>query len=213
MNLPRGPIAVVVALVVGILMGLLVGVLTQGEPDTRRNEAVSHPSGEEDTADEHLRRSGEGAALAARKYVLISASDVIRDRESFVAAMERAAAPSWAEEARKQAIDGHTFLTDRYGTDVDITAAVMRYKVLNHSPEAATVKLWVVSVASGSEQERVDEAWGTAVVQLSWIAGGWRVSDVSNSNGPAPVDLPGGEAADTAGLLMRELNEVPIATP
>lgn len=216
MEASRRPIALVVALAVGILIGLLIGAFGQGEPDREKEQEVARQPAQTDGAGGDSGqgvRSPDGAAVAAREHVLLSATDVIRDREAFIAAMQSAAAPTWADEARKQAVEGHAFLTDRYGADVDVTAAVMRYKVLEYSPDAASVKLWLVSVASGSEQERVDEAWGTALVQLSWIDGRWRVADVSNSNGPSPVDLPTGETVETAESLMRELHEVPVATP
>lgn len=195
--------SLVVALLVGIVLGFLLDKPDDGNRAAEPSESATGPGGE----DPEEARTEEGAVEAARAFALVSTTDVIRDEAEFIAAMESLSAPEWEADARRQAIEGHGFLVDRYGDDVDVSGAVIRYKVLDFSDTQAQVKLWLVSIASGSSRPSVDEVWGTAVVDLEWIDDAWLVSDAENSTGPAPVDLPTSTPRESAKALMEELSE------
>lgn len=203
---------VVGALVVGLLVGVLLGfVLDKGTaalPETPNHSVAGPgPMAEENGVPVGYAQTEEGALAAARGFALLSTSDVIRDRDAYVRAMETIAAPDWLDEAKQQAVNGYEFLVDRYGDDVDVSGAVLRYDILDFSPTKAEVKLWVVSVAAGSLRATVDEVWGTATVELVWADGDWRVNGAENTTGPAPVDLPTTSSKESAASLMEELDE------
>lgn len=200
------------ALFVGVMIGVLLGfVLDNGgerSPQAPVPSAVGPgPTTEVNGVPVGYARTEEGAVAAARGFALITASDVIGDQDAFVKAMETISAPGWLEDARNQAVNGYEFLVGRYGDDVDVSAAVLRYDVVDFSPTQAEVKLWIVSVVAGSQRPTVDEVWGTAIVELTWVDSDWRVSGAENTTGPAPVDLPTASSEESATSLMEELDE------
>ena len=199
--------------IVGILIGTLLGFVLDdgnGEPPAQErtpSAAGPGPSTEANGVPVGYARTEEGALAAARGFALLSASDVIRDKAAYVRAMQTIAAPDWSDHAKDLALNGYEFLIDRYGPDVDVSAAVLRYDIVDFSPTQAEIELWVVSVAAGSLRPTVDEVWGTALVELAWVDGDWRVSGAENTTGPAPVDLPTTSSEESAATLMEELDE------
>ena len=110
-------------------------------------------------------------------------------------------------------MSGYEFLADRYGDDVDVSASVLRYELIDFSSTRARVKLWIVSLATGFKRPIVDEVWGTSVVDLAWVDDDWRVSNAENATGPAPVDLPTGPSNESAKSLMEKLDEFVDVAP
>lgn len=203
---------VVLALIVGVFVGFLLDDeegAPSATPAPEPTEATEPgPTGELNGVPVGYSQTEDGALAAAQAFALVSTTDVIRDQNAYVEAMKTLAAPEWEAEARQQAINGYEFLTERYGSDVDVSGAVIRYKILNYAETEARIKLWLVSIASGSNRPNVDEIWGTAVVDLTWLEGDWRVSRAENFTGPAPVDLPASSPRDSAKALMEELSEL-----
>jgi hypothetical protein len=203
----------VAGFIVGALIGILLGfVLDDGNGESSPQDpgasvAGPGPSTEANGVPLGYAHTEEGALAAARGFALLTASDVIRDKDAYVKAMRTIAAPDWLEDAEDQAVNGYEFLVDRYGEDVDVSAAVLRYDIVDFSPTQAEIKFWVVSVAAGSLRSTVDEVWGTAIVELAWVDGDWRVSGAENTTGPAPVDLPTSSSRESAASLMEELDE------
>jgi hypothetical protein len=134
-------------------------------------------------------RTEEGAVLAATNYSLVSTSDLVRDRQALIRAVETLATPSWRGEARRQAENGHEFAVRHYGADVRFTTNVLRYDVPSFSEDGARVRLWAVTVASGSDRPQVDAIWGTSILDLEWIDGDWRVSGGDSQEGPVPTGI------------------------
>ena len=200
--------AVVGALVIGAIAGFAL------DPEAAEVPPVSPtapsgpgPTDQTDGAPVGYARTEDGAVAAATNFGLISTNDAVWSRRAFQDAMESLAAPSWKSEAREQAADGYDFITNRYGPDADVSGAALRYKVVAFSPTRAAVKLWIVTVISGSQRRTVDEVWGTATVRLAWVDGDWRVEGTENETGPAPVDLPTTVPPESARSAMEELKE------
>jgi hypothetical protein len=149
-------------------------------------------------------RTEEGAVAAAANFALLAADDSLTDESAFVRAMETAAAPSWREEARNQARNGFDFLVNRYGSDGNLAGAVLRYDVSEFSTEQAVIRLWTLSVVSGSKRPTVDQVWSISTVSLEWIEDDWHVVGADTAPGPTPVGVPN----ETSPLSARDVMEV-----
>ncbi len=152
-------------------------------------------------------RTEEGAVAAATNFSLLTADDDLLDVDALTSAMETLAAPDWKAEARAQAANGTQFIIDRYGDDADLTGSVLRYDIVDYNSDRAVIKLWTVTVVSGSKRPNVEEAWGTATVNLVWTDGDWRVEGNESAPGPAPIDLPAGDPEQSASSLMEVFRE------
>lgn len=194
--------------VLGFLLGSFDAQDETHQPPTDSAKVESDASAKEGVgASASASQSEEGAVSAARSFALLTSTPLLSSRDEFIAAMRNAASAQWEDAAERQAINGHEFLVERYGSDVDVSAAPIRFDLLSYSPSEATVRFWIVSVVTGSKRETVDEAWGTATVELIWIDGEWRVSGTENSNGPTPLDLPSTSNGETARSHMEEFSE------
>ena len=200
------------ALVVGLLIGVLLGfVLDQGAKEGPKAQSPSvvgaGPTTDEDGIPLGYARTEEGAIAAAANFNLLSGRDDLLDREALTNAMQTFAAPSWKVEAADQAENGYEYIVETYGEDAEVSTAVLRYDVSDFSPERAVVKLWTVTVLSGSARPNVDEVWGIVTINLEWVDADWRVGGIESSPGPAPVDLPSSEPAQPARALMEDFDE------
>ncbi|MBA2312964.1 MAG: hypothetical protein H0V97_09230 [Actinobacteria bacterium] len=201
------------ALVIGVAIGILFGfILDDGGNDTSP-QAVARPDGGVGPTDETngvpvgYARTEEGAIAAATNFSLLSGRNGLLDLEALTTAMRTLAAPSWEEEAANQARDGYEYIVDAYGEDADISASALRYNLMDFDPDSAVVRLWTVSVASGSQRPSVEEVWAIVTVDLVWVDGDWRVQGTESAVGPAPVDLPSRPPQETASTLMEEFDE------
>ena len=203
---------IVIVGIVGVLIGVLLGfVLDKGNavpPKTPNHFVVGPgPTAEENGVPVGYAHTEEGAVAAATNFSLLTAGEDLLDVTALTTAMETLAAPEWKDEARAQATNGNEFIVDRYGDDADLTGAVLRYDIVDYSPDHAVVKLWTVSVVSGSKRPNVEEVWGTLTVSLVWTNGDWRVEGNESAPGPAPIDLPAGQPEQSASSLMEEFHE------
>jgi hypothetical protein len=147
----------------------------------------------------------EGAVAAAANFSLIAGRDEFLNQRRLERAMQTLAAPSWRAAASKEAQNGFTYIVDTYGDDADLSSSIMAYEVADFDPGHVSVKLWVVSVASGSKRRNVEEVWATQTIRLTWFDD-WKVSDLETQVGPSPIDLPSSESRD-ASLPMRDFQE------
>lgn len=203
---------VVGALVIGVLIGIVLGFIfdkgAQESPQAQPPTATGPgPTSEENGVPVGYAQSEEGAVAAATNFSLLTAGDELLDVDALTSAMETLAAPDWKADARAQAANGNEFIVDRYGDDADLTGSVLRYEVVDYSSSRAVVKLWTVSVVSGSKRPNVEEVWGTVTVNLVWTNGDWRVEGNESTPGPAPIDLPAGEPEQSASSVMEDFHE------
>lgn len=202
---------VVGALIIGLGVGVLVGFLLSKEPDASvqspPQSAGPGPSTEVGGIPTGYAQTEEGAVAAAANFNLLSGRDDLLSREALTSAMQTFAAPSWKTDAAKQAENGYEYVVETYGDDADVSTAVLRYDVSEYSANQAVVKLWTVTLLSGSARPNVDEVWGIVTINLEWVDGDWRVSGIESSPGPAPVDLPSDQPDQPASALMEEFDE------
>ena len=204
-------VVLLVGIVLGILGGFLLDVGDDAEDDTSSPSSPQvrgpGPYDELNGVPVGYARTEEGVVAAAANFTLLTAKDSLLDPDALVLAMETLAAPSWKADAQMQARNGYKFITDRYGNDADVSGAVLGYDVADFSNDHASVKLWAVSVASGSKRPNVEEVWSILSVDLEWVDGDWRVTGNESEPGPAPVDLPGGAPQQSAHNVMEEFDE------
>jgi hypothetical protein len=203
---------VVGVLVVGVMIGVLLGfVLDSGSevsPQAPTPSAVGPgPTTEVNGVPVGYARTEEGAVAAAANFNLLSGRDDLLDRDALTSAMQTLAAPSWKGEAAKQAKNGYDYVAETYGDDADVSTAVLRYDLADFTSDHAVVKLWTVTVLSGSARPNVDQVWGIVTIDLEWVNGDWRVEGIESSPGPAPVDLPSGQPEQPARALMEDFDE------
>jgi hypothetical protein len=200
-------VAVVIAAAIGLTAGLLLAPDALGTPEGEGKEVQSPktagPRSVENGVPVGYARTEEGAVLAATNFSLVSTSELVRDRQALIRAVETFAAPSWREEARRQAENAHEFAVNRYGDDVEATTSVVRYETRSFSEEAASVRLWAVTVAGGSNRPQ-EAIWATSILDLEWIEGDWRVSGGDSQEGPVPTSLQDPSDAESLIKLIGE---------
>jgi hypothetical protein len=200
--------AVFAGVATGALLGFVLDRDSEVSPQTSNPSVLSSgPAAEENGVPVGYAPTKEGAVAAATNFNLLSGRDDLLSREALTNAMQTLAAPSWRAQAAKQARTGYDYVVDTYGQDADVSAAVIRYNVSEFSPHRAVVKLWTVTVLSGSARPNVDEVWGIVTINLEWVDADWRVGGIESSPGPAPVDLPSRQPDQPASALMEEFDE------
>ena len=200
------------ALALGTLIGVWIGFVLDKDdalPPTGAEPSVvgPGPTAEENGVPVGYARTEQGAVAAATNFSLLTTRDELLDVNALTTAMETLASPAWKDEAGAQATNGNEFLVDRYGDDADLSGSVLRYDIVDYSSDRAVIRLWTVSVASGSKRPNVEEVWGTLTVSLVWTDGDWRVEGNESTPGPAPIDLPAGQPEQSANSLMEDFHE------
>lgn len=137
-------------------------------------------------------RTEAGAVAAATTFTEIMAT-AADDPDAHVAAMEAIAAPEWRERAAELARNTIDFLGESY-PDATLSFAPVRYDVVVYSPDAATVKVWGVTVIFPPEG-RPEQAWVTGTLRLVWLED-WRMNGGGSSGGPTPFVLESPEDLD-----------------
>ncbi|MCK8681558.1 hypothetical protein [Streptomyces lichenis] len=144
----------------------------------------------------------QGAQSAAANYavVLVSAEILKPDRRAEI--VRQVFAPDQAGPMREKFDKAYNqaFL-DKVGLDADGNAAAgttyvsrtapVGTKVVEASPDAATVEVWCTGVfgTAGMESTNpVTNDWFTMTLNLTWAAGDWKVRGFSQKEGPAPVN-------------------------
>jgi hypothetical protein len=180
-----------VILIVGVALGLLAGLFFDSE-----TKVVPTEPSTSDPLSPVLSQTEEGAVTAAANFALLSAHDSLATPEALAQASSRLVAPSWREQAAEQARAGSEFLTESYGDAADVSGAVLGYEVVEFSPDATVVRLWVVSVISGSADIDSVDSWSIATIELQWFEQGWLVTGTESSSGPSPGDQTDGADLD-----------------
>lgn len=208
-------IALMLAIVVAVGLGIGLGFILDSGPS--HLDVISEtPSGPGPTDEVNglpvgYARTEEGAVAAAVNFNLLAAGDRVLDRDAMSSAMEALAAPSWRQEAARQADSGYSFLSTTYGRDAEVSAAVVRFRLSDYTPESAVVDLWTVTLLSGELRPNVDEVWGIVTISLTWVEGDWRVTGIESEPGPSPVDLPAEESSLSLEDVLRSFDELESA--
>ena len=63
------------------------------------------------------------------------------------------------------------------------------YRVASYTPDRARIALWTVLVLGNGVRVAPQAAWRSVEVALTWTAGGWRVADLTDTQGPTPALL------------------------
>ncbi|WP_030267487.1 hypothetical protein [Streptomyces violens] len=156
-------------------------------------------------------KSEAGAQSAAANYAVALASDGMYRSDARDAIIDAVYAPT-AAAARKQSLrkvyDDPKFLAgvglDKDGRAPDGMTFVSRAnpvgtKVEKFGGTSATVAVWnssLFGLAGEGSENPVTESWYTTTMKLQWAGGDWKVTDVSQEKGPAPVGRD--QAAATA---------------
>lgn len=210
----RGALGFVAVLVIGLVVGLVVGFILDNEGETSTpkeatpNQAAGPgPTDEVNSVPVGYAQTEEGAVAAATNFHLLSGRDDLLSADDLSNAMKTLAAPSWADEAERQAKNGYSYIAETYGSDADVTTAVVRYDLTSFDEDQATVRLWVVATISGSSRPNVEATWSVVTTKLQWADDDWRVAGTESAPGPAPVELPSRQSALSARDVMEDFSE------
>jgi hypothetical protein len=155
-------------------------------------------------------RTEAGAIAAATDFASVMAG-VTEDADAYEAALAAVAAPEWKREAQRLAQNTISFVNDRYGNGGTLTFSPVRYRLTSYTADAAVVKLWGVTLASGPKVPGIEESWITGTVNLIWVDGEWRVNGQDSASGPTPELLRGDDdvVPETVLKRFREYEHVP----
>jgi hypothetical protein len=200
--------AVLAGVAIGASLGFVLDRSSEVSPQTSHLSVTGPgPATEENGVPVGYAPTKEGAVAAATNFNLLEGKDELLDLDAMTTAMRTLAAPAWRNEASRQAKSGYEYIVDTYGKDADVSVAVVRYDLVDFTTERAAVRLWTVSLASGSKRPSVEEVWAIVTVDLVWVDGDWRVDGIESSVGPAPIVLPSGKPEEKATTLMEEFDE------
>lgn len=183
----RGTVLAVAMVVIAVIAFLAGRVTAPDDNQTPIPPRSSNPEGERDGVDAPFgyEQSREGAVEAATDFTRLMAA-VSDDTDAYLSRIEAIAAPEWAEEARRLAMNSLEFLRERYGSRGAFSFAPVRYRVDSYSDTAATISVWGVTVASGSKIPGIEESWLTGTLDLAWISENWRLVGQKSETGPTP---------------------------
>jgi hypothetical protein len=143
--------------------------------------------------------SREGAVAAAANYTQVLSSGLILDDAKRRAAINTLAAPEARASVQKtldQAVAAMRKGFGATGAAADNAQVLMRatpvgWRIDNYSDGAATVAIWMTSVAGsvgGADgQVPVREGWSTTTVALRWTRGDWKQVESTSTDGPVPI--------------------------
>ncbi|MGW4203109.1 hypothetical protein [Streptomyces sp. NPDC004726] len=147
-------------------------------------------------------RDRQGAQSAAANYTVALGSDGMYDEERRPGIVNTVYAPAVAQ-ARGDELDraysDEKVLTgiglDADGKAPDGTMFVSRFnpmgaKVESFDENTASVSVWysaLFGLAGEDSKNPVTESWYTNTFQLTWIDGDWKVTDLTQKDGPVPV--------------------------
>lgn len=192
------------AVVIGGVLLLLVGFVVGQRADDAPSGAPQTSPSAVPTTDEvgpgsvvdgvplGYARTEAGAVAAATTFTEIMAT-AADDADAHVAAMEAISAPGWRERAAELARNTINFLGESY-PNATLSFAPVRYDVVEYSPDAATVKVWGVTVIFPPDR-RPEQAWVTGTLRLVWLED-WRMNGGGSSGGPTPFVLESPEDLD-----------------
>ncbi|MFC6062920.1 hypothetical protein [Streptomyces ochraceiscleroticus] len=199
------------------------GPSTSDSPNTKTGAPAAQPTsptGEHPVSGENAKnptipsgfpKTEQGAQSAAANYAVALASDGMYKsdaRDAIVDAVYAPAAAAARKESLRKVYDDPEFLAGvglgKDGTAPDGMTFVSRAnpvgtKVEKFGGTSARVSVWYSSLfglAGEGSENPVTESWYTTTMKLQWVSGDWKVTDVSQKKGPAPVGRD--QAAATA---------------
>lgn len=146
-------------------------------------------------------RTTAGAAVAAENFLRAGSGTLVADKAKYLAAMSTMATPKWKPRAIETGRNAVAFFQDRYGSRGTLLTAPLAVDVVELEHKRARVKIWSVSVASGSKQPGGEQVWGVTTFDLKWISGDWRVARETTRGSPAAVLLEGQRLGPVASLM------------
>ena len=146
-------------------------------------------------------RSEAGALAAATEFINVGGGSLAGDEHAYLAALQRMAAPEWRANARETGRNAVAFFTERYGADAFAVTVPVAHEVIDSTPDTATIEIYSVMLASGSELPRGEQLWGLSRIQLRWVDGDWKLSSEDNVAAPAPAFVPGERPGDVGSIL------------
>jgi hypothetical protein len=66
----------------------------------------------------------------------------------------------------------------------------LAWRVVQNSPDAATVQVWTMTLLSASDVALPQTEWLTATLELAWVDGNWRLDAMRETPGPTPMTGP-----------------------
>ena len=142
-------------------------------------------------------RSRAGAVAAARSANQLLSTPAVLDTQSRAALFARTAVSETA--ARFEAAYRRDLSRLRRSLALPTrgplpVGLVMRsvslgYRVASFTPDRARVELWTVLVLGNGVRVAPQAAWRSVEVTLTWTAGGWRVAELTDTQGPTPALL------------------------
>lgn len=165
--------------------------------------------------------SREGATAAAVNYeVARSSSRYFTDAP----VRERVLRTIMATDAVSSQLKSDNTAADRLATALGVTAdtsgsliaraSSMGTKVLSFSPQVATVSVWmagIVGMATPRSPLPVSASWTTYTLVLVWQGDDWKVSSITTSNGPTPLQTTDQQptSVDVFASMDKEYNAPP----
>ncbi|MDF9804802.1 hypothetical protein M2436_003349 [Streptomyces sp. HB372] len=161
----------------------------------------------------------QGAQSAAANYAVALGSAEMFSKESRHQILDTVYSPAEADKLRAPQDQAYSpeFLA-RLGLDPDGNApqgstfisrtVPVGTKVLEFDGDTAKVAVWYTGLIGMSGQDStkpVSTTWKTWTAQLSWSDNDWKVTDASESDGPAPV--PGDVAASKSDAISKAVEE------
>ncbi|MFF0450464.1 hypothetical protein ACFYT4_29450 [Streptomyces sp. NPDC004609] len=147
-------------------------------------------------------RDEQGAQSAAANYAVALGSDGMYDKNRRNEIVNTVYAPEVAE-ARRGDLD-RVYSDEKFLTGIGLKADgkapdgmmfVSRFnpvgaKTESSSGTSARVSVWysaLFGLAGEDSKTPVTESWHTAVLDLKWVGGDWKVTDYTQKDGPVPV--------------------------
>ncbi len=190
--------------------GLAVGLRTGGgdeqggeasTPSTTASRPDPGPTRVIDGVGLGYARSEAGALAAATEFLEVGGGSLVTNERDYLAAMNAMAAPEWSASGQETGRNAVAFFTERYGADATSVTVPVAHEVANYTPEAATIEIYSVMLASGTELPLGEQLWGLSRVQLRWVDGDWRLSSEDNVGAPAPA-FPAGQRPGDIGSIL-----------
>ena len=144
-----------------------------------------------------LVRSRAGAVAAARSVNQLLSTPTVFDTPSRAALFARTAVPEAAarfETAYRRDLPRlrRSLALPTLGpvpVGLVMRSVSLGYHVASYTPDRARVRLWTVLVLANGVRVAPHAAWRSVEVTLTWTAGGWRVAELTDTQGPTPALL------------------------
>ena len=189
--------------------GLAVGLRGDGNPRGGESTTPSTTASRSDPGPTRVvdgvglgyAHSEAGALAAATEFLEVGGGSLASNESDYLAAMKAMSAPEWRANAQETGRNAVSFFTERYGESATGVTVPVAHEVVSYTPEAATIEIYSVMLATGSKLPRGEQLWGLSRVQLRWVEGDWRLSSEDNVAAPAPAFLPGQRPGDIGSIL------------